>query len=185
MQYSNGMNGPWSEIEVVFPVRTMDTNLAGIIKPDGSFLGFLRIWTTGSEIHLVTASDWKNGTTYTQQDKILFPELTPILTEDPFLYMDCNGGYHAIFHNMSPNDIQTLCGGHAYSTDGINWVYGGAIFGNTVNFTDGTTKTYSRRERPHFVFADDGCTPIALTNGVQYGGQFGDATFSLLQPVKH
>ncbi len=67
------------------------------------------------------------------------------------------------------------CGGHAYSVDGVNWIYGGASFGNTVQFTDNTNVTFSRRERLHFVFADDKSTPIALTNGVQYGGEYGDA----------
>ena len=39
-----------------------------------------------------------------------------------------------------------------------------------VEYTDGTNFTYSRRERPHFVFGDDECTSIAFTNGTQYWG---------------
>eukprot|EP01084_Bolivina_argentea_P270673 460311_1 len=188
MQYAeaNNFNGPWYRT-VIFPERSPsfpDTNLAGVILNNGSFVGFLRLWTTGSEIHLVTSNNWKNGSDYIQHSQILFPQLVPALAEDPFLWLDCNGGYHAIFHNMSPDDLQTLCGGHAYSADGVNWIYGGSAFGNTVQFTDNTDFTFSRRERPHLVFGDDKCTPIALTNGAQYGGQYGDATYTLLQPVK-
>ena len=186
MQYSMNPNGPWSEPEIVFPLRITDTNLAGIIKPDGTFVGLDRMWSQyGSQMHVVMASDWKNGSTYTQYGPILFPELVPLLTEDPFVYLDCNGGYHAIFHNMSPNGDSRLCGGHAYSLDGLNWVYNGMIYNNTIIFNDGSNITYSRRERPHFIFDNDGCTPIALTTGVDYGGQYGDATFTFLQPINH
>ena len=87
---------------------------------------------------------------------------------------------------MSPDDLQQICGGHAYSENGVDWIYTGYAYNNIVEFTDGSSITYGRRERPHFIFdSDDKCTPIALTNGVQYGGEYGDATFTLLQPVKH
>eukprot|EP01084_Bolivina_argentea_P238247 400262_1 len=191
MQYSNDMK-TWSDEIVVFPLRTektgLDTNLAGVIKENGEFIGLMRIWddnTAGSEMHLATASNWKDGSTYKQHSEILFPELVPILTEDPFVYVDCNGYYHAIFHNMSPNNMQQVCGGHAFSEDGMNWIYTGYIYSNVVDFTDGSTFMFERRERPHFVFDDDGCTPIALTNGVQWGGVYDDSTYTLLQPIKH
>lgn len=86
---------------------------------------------------------------------------------------------------MSPDNMQQVCGGHAYSLDGTNWIYTGYIYNNIVDFSDGTTITYDRRERPHFIFDDDGCTPIALSNGIQYGGTYGDATFTLIQPIAH
>merc|ERR1712176_1577070 len=141
-------------------------------------------WTDGSVIHLVISDDWKDSDQYIIYDTILFPQLVWPETEDPFIYLHCNGMYHAIFHNMSPT-IQHIPGGHAYSMDGINWIYAGSIYGNTVQYTDGTNFIFSRRERPHFIFDIDDCTPIALTNGAQYGGQYGDATFTLLQPIKH
>eukprot|EP01084_Bolivina_argentea_P162424 282673_1 len=195
MQYStNGPDGPWSEPIVIFANRTGtilkqtdDTNLAGIVLKNGTFIGMFRVghWSTdGSEIHLVVSDDWKNNDKYIIDGSVLFPQLVPIATEDPFLYVDCNGGYHAIFHNMSPTS-QGIPGGHAYSNDGVNWIYAGSIYGNVVEYIDGSSFRFTRRERPHFVFADDDCTPIALTNGAQYGGKYGDATFTLLQPIKH
>eukprot|EP01084_Bolivina_argentea_P171025 296309_1 len=193
MEYSiNGPGGPWSEPIVIFSNRsgtilkqTDDTNLAGIILKNHTFIGMFRVghWNTdGSEVHLVVSNDWKNSDKYVIDDTILFPQLVPIATEDPFLYRDCDGGYHAIFHNMSPTRI-VHPGGHAFSVDGLNWIYAGYIYTNKVEYTDGSTFTFSRRERPHFIFADDVCSPIALTTGVQYGGKYGDATFTLIQPI--
>jgi hypothetical protein len=63
-----------------------------------------------------------------------------------------------------------------------------------VSFTDGTSFSFTRRERPHLVWqATNGETwetkvPIALTNGVEYGsaantaGQ--DMIFTLMQPLR-
>ena len=188
MSYSMDPNGPWSDpVPVVAPEpRRGDTNFAPVILKDGSLVGFSRRWLQdGSRNHLVTASNWNDPSTYVESQEEIWPHLPGPGTEDPFLYLDGNGRFHAIFHNMYPEDNQENCGGHAYSMDGKNWVYGGKAFDNHVVFTDGGAFTFSRRERPHFVFAQDGVTPLALTNGAQYGGKYGDATYTLLQPVGH
>ena len=104
-------------------------------------------------------------------------------TEDPFVW-ESDGHFHALFHAMDPGDDQTYCGGHAFSEDGLSWTYSGIAFSNLVNFTDGSSFAFSRRERPHLLFAPDK-TPIALSNGVQYGGPFGDAVFTLVQNIQH
>eukprot|EP00755_Sulcionema_specki_P033638 Sspe_Gene.2299::Locus_757_Transcript_1_1_Confidence_1.000_Length_1588::g.2299::m.2299 len=190
MQHAPSPNGPWSPPTVIFPHRTLplkpddDTNLAGVIEPSGEFVGLFRIWGgNGSTVHRVGSPDWKNGAAYDWDREVLFPQLGGGGTEDPFVYKDCRGRYHALFHNKYPDNAAEVVGGHAYSSDGKVWVYSGSCYGSTVSFDDGTTTSFSRRERPHFVFADDGCTPIALTTGVQYGGKYGDATLTLLQPV--
>ena len=190
MSYSNTPNGPWSKPVAILGLgRLVDTNFAAVILNDSRLIGFARAWInvpspfTASRMHLVLASDWKDPTTYKESPDDLFPHIAANGVEDPFLYRDQNGYFHAIFHNMYPGDIQESCGGHAYSVDGIHWTFGGRSFGNRVEFTDGSSFTFTRRERPHFVFADDGVTPIALTNGAQYGGKYGDATYTLLQPI--
>eukprot|EP01083_Nonionella_stella_P170294 579227_1 len=178
---SGSPNGPWNRT-VIFPTKPTtqgDTNLAGVITQNGTFIGLMRYWIkTGSQIHLVTSMDWKDGSKYLISELLLFPQLISGYTEDPFVYVDCNGHYHAIFHNMSPGG-QALCGGHAYSANGIDWIYAGSSYGNHVEFTNGANFTFSRRERPHLIFDEDGCTPIALTNGAQYGGEYHDATYTL------
>ena len=58
MQYSTDLSN-WSQETVVFPLRTektgLDTNLAGVIKDNGQFVGLMRIWddnTAGSEVNI-------------------------------------------------------------------------------------------------------------------------------------
>ena len=88
-------------------------------------------------------------------------------------------------------DDERLCGGHAFSVDGRNWTFTGTAWSNVVEFTDGSSYIFSRRERPHLVFGDsrDPFRISALTTGVQYGtgspvalpGE--DACYTLYQPV--
>jgi len=103
-----------------------------------------------------------------------------------------------VFHNQIEDDDERLCGGHAFSEDGVTWSFTGTAWSNAVDFTDTTgtalyTRRYdfSRRERPHFIFSD-AAHPyriVALTTGVQFGlgspiaqkGQ--DACYTSLQPV--
>ena len=81
--------------------------------------------------------------------------------EDPYLYTDTEGSYHALFHAFTPRTAVTkgegglvFPGSHAFSLDGRAWVYTGAAYSNRVVFTDGTATLLARRERPHLVFAD-------------------------------
>ena len=67
-----------------------------------------------------------------------------------------------------------------------------------VNFTDGTSFAFSRRERPHIIWAapsgggSGGAAaapqPIALTNGVEYGAHANtageDTIYTLMQPLR-
>ena len=68
----------------------------------------------------------------------------------------------------------------------MKWTVTGAAYGNTVAFKDGSTHAYTRRERPHLLWKDD--VPLALTNGVQYGGKAnapnGDGVFTLSQGLR-
>ena len=55
--------------------------------------------------------------------------------EDPFLYTDRGGIFHAVFHNQIENDNERLSGGHAYSEDGRAWTFTGTSWSNVVEFT--------------------------------------------------
>ena len=189
MSFSNTPNGPWSNpVAILGPKRHMDTNFSPVILKNGSLVGFSR-WAvgdvpfSGGRMHLVVASNWKDPTTYIESPHDVFQNLTNGGCEDPFLYLDKNGYYHAILHNLYPNFYGYNCGGHAFSKDGLQWTYGGRAYGNTVQFTDGNSFVFSRRERPHLVFAEDDVTPVALTTSAQYGGQYFDASYTLLQPI--
>ena len=166
----------WSDPINIEIIGHGDSNFAAVINNDSSLVGMIR----GK---LVTATNWKDNSTYIVHSNSLWPGIS---TEDFYVYQDCNGYYHALFHNMDPYDDQTLCGAHAFSMDGINWEYGGYAFGNNVQFTDNTQFTFKRRERPHLIFdVKDGCTPVALTSAAEYGGVHGDKSYTLLQPINH
>ena len=191
--------GPWSPPLKLLDMggREPDTNLAPVILPNGSLVGIWRTWGDsscphvhgGSCPHLVTASHWKNASTYVFRSDALFPELGTRGSEDPALYLDAHGRFHALFHNMDPcpdYPCPEVAGGHAFSADGVVWIYTGVAYNSTGYYTDGTRFSFGRRERPHPVMAADGYTIVALTTGVNYADKstaHGDATFTFLQPV--
>jgi len=201
MIYATNPYGPWSKPVQLFKSQAnftnLDTNLAVVILPNNSVVGIARNEgpPTIDLTHLVTAEDWRDPDSYKARwNSLLFPNTTVVNergVEDPFLYMDGQGMFHAIFHNQIEKDDERLCGAHAYSVNGLDWVFTGTAWGNVVNFTDGLVYKFSRRERPHFVFGDrtDPFKITALTTGVQYGphapisADGEDACFTLLQPV--
>ena len=190
-----GPAGPWSSPSILFSAQAnftnMDTNLAVTINDDGSVIGIGRTGgsPTGIIAHLVTASNWRDPASYKMHEEMLFENTTLVDAsgvEDPFVYVDKSGIFHAIFHSQIESDDERLCGGHAYSADGNSWHFTGTSWSNRVTFEDGSTYAFSRRERPHFVFRDN--TIVALTTSVQTPGPVSldgqDASYTLLQKVR-
>ena len=100
---------------------------------------------------------------------------------------------HAMFHNMvggwhKPRYNNTLVGAHAYSVDGgQSWVATGIAFDLTARFTDGSTREFLRRERPHVVL-DKAGNPAFLASGVSYdlgfdAGAGTEPSFTFVQPI--
>ena len=46
----------------------------------------------------------------------------------------------------------------------------GSAYDHHVTLDNGTQMEFTKRERPHLVFAPDGMTPLALTNGAGIDG---------------
>ena len=125
------------------------------------------------------------------------PALPDSNVEDPALWVDRHGAFHAVFHAMDVPGQAGLphVGGHAYSVDGAEWVYTGTAYGGAANYSDGSWQAFLRRERPHLLFAADGFTPVALSNGVQFAETAGarcdiggvpstcDPIFTLVTPI--
>ena len=96
------------------------------------------------------------------------------------MIQDSQGHFHCITHSYDQ------CGYHSFSTDGWQWSFAPVVDGDTdlcaftytVAFEDGSSRQFSRRERPHIVM--DGHAPIALTTAVTYRD---DASYTLLQPI--
>ena len=176
--------GPWSDpVRVIDSApRDTDTNFAGVVLPDGGVVGMSRRPKDGgSRMHLVTSDDYTNGTSYVEGAAHLFPEVPVWYLEDPFLWRDCEGNFHAVFHRLMPNGPSGMDGVHAFSTDGTSWVFGGLAFNDVVSFDNGTNKTFHTRERPHVVLdPKDGCTVLAITSGAILQPT-GDISYTLLQ----
>ena len=87
--------------------------------------------------------------------------------EDPSVFKDHRGNYHMLFNALPYKCVPKLLqGGHAWSTDGINWSTPRiGAFNTTIQFTDDTSMTCERRERPQMVLDKDK-KPIALVTGV-------------------
>ena len=67
---------------------------------------------------------------------------------------------------------------------GLDWSR--SVWPANVTFTDGSVATVRQRERPHVVMGADGYTPVALSTGFAAmgdGGEFGDKTWTLVQPL--
>lgn len=66
VSWSESPTGPWSTPLQLISVgaRQSDTNLAPVLRADGSLVGIWRTWDGGSWPHLVTASNWKDPKTY-------------------------------------------------------------------------------------------------------------------------
>ena len=197
--------GPWSKPQRLFAAQAnetnADTNLAVVILANGSAVGIGRTWgpPTGVIVHLVLAADWRDAGSYVGRwDRLLFPNTTRVPNaglEDPFVYVDRRGVFHAVFHNQIEADDERLCGGHAYSEDGLRWTFSGTAWSNEVALVSPAGAAYnysfSRRERPHLVFGDphDAHRITALTTGVQFGSKAPvsvkgeDACYTLLQEV--
>ena len=62
----------------------------------------------------------------------------------------------------------------------------GSAYWENATLTDGRSVEFTKRERPHLVFAEDGVTPLALTNGagVDGVGKHGDHTWTFLQLLR-
>ena len=138
----------------------------------------------------MTAADYKNASSYVFHREQMFPKLADKGSEDPAVYRDAKGRYHALFHNMFPcpnYPCPEVAGAHAFSEDGVRWNYTGVAWDSTGHYNDGTPFAFFRRERPHPVMAADGTTIVALSTGVEYRDKTTagtDATFTFLQPVQ-
>ena len=182
MRYADNPNGPWSEAQYIPTADGIDSNLAGYIYPNGSFIGIFR---TGNYISGMYADNWKNNASYRWYNVTLTP---PNHGEDPFMWMDENNILHTIWH---AGGWGVPFGYHRFSNDnGKTWVgfdYDLQTYNNTVYFDDGDIITYQRMERPHLIFDKDGYTPIALTNGAERGSPnqqfYPDYTYTILRPV--
>jgi len=198
MHHSSSPTGPW------IPAKTTPgscNNPAPAFHPNGT------LFLICNDFSVTSAATWdaeftpKRGMPkhYSDHDRNW---------EDPTLWFDRRGNWHILYHVycMKPFSAGKECySGHAFSTDGFDWTFSDVEpFGGEVHFTDGTSTTYSTRERPQVIFAEgDTTTPVGFVGGVSsqplgpwcdscYKGTCSqckittgrDWTYTVLQPLK-
>jgi hypothetical protein len=198
--------GPWSAPVLVLQPNMsswgglpalVDTNLAMTVLPDGSAIGIWRKCENTDEFgstcvsecctfpHLLRASNWRDAATYMPDSaRRLFPNILPYGSEDPFVWREADGSIHAILHDEQGPSRCTALGRHSYSLDnGSSWVYASSnAYDGNVSFTNGSSFTFYRRERPHLILDQHG-RPTHLTNGVQETTA-NDRSYTLVQKLR-
>ena len=108
--------------------------------------------------------------------------------EDPFIWRDNRGHFHMLTHSLEPDGgfgDGPKVGRHSFSrTIEGPWTFNNRTlaFSTLVEFSDGTSVDYYRRERPQLFFSEDGSmTPLYLTTGVQERGSA--MSYSVIQPL--
>ena len=214
MIWATSPEGPWSEPMLVINstkwnsdyfnktgrIATCDTNLNGIIRADGSFLGLWRRCETDqlhTIPHTLVASDWRNASTYMPDPHPLFV-LGGSGAEDPsniWVTTSADGttAYHALFHDEQATRcmLATGCsanGRHAFSLDGSAWRYASEdAWTRNVSWTDGSMLTANTRARPHVVLDKNGRL-THLSTGLEMGAGGGaagsDYVWTLVTPLR-
>ncbi|KAK6068714.1 hypothetical protein SCUP515_09417 [Seiridium cupressi] len=182
--------GPWTPFELIL----------SSLEPQSTNPAPWPLWEPGNptdqivlgvEDDALYLGNQYNGTyelLYTQQWNT--SEYSPTWTEDPFLWRDKRGNWHFLAHwmiDLVEYDGQQWprVGAHMYARNLTGpWTFKQQeAFNSTVTFTDGSTQTFKRRERPKLFFSDDGeMTPLYLINGVQEMNQSGPS-YTLVQPI--
>lgn len=113
------------------------------------------IYTTPS---LATGSTWSVFSTISHEQPN-YPAYD-YHVEDPFLFVDARGNWHIVNHaysnvqfdNCDASDVSA----HFFSPDGVTWSYSQQPYGHTVEYDDGTSRSYVTLERPNIHFGADG-----------------------------
>ena len=109
----------------------------------------------------------------------LVPLAEPLISdfnEDPFVFRDRRGHFHALLHGS-----YCECGTHYFSADGLRWAKSaGNAYDNRVEWEGGGSTVLVRRDRPQLHFAADGRPTHVLTGAVDQGRPSGES-YTLLQ----
>jgi len=184
LAYSSSPTGPFTPLgSAILTGRSgqwdsMVTNPAAWIFPNGTVLLVYRGKSSNNTelLGIASAPTWKGPYTRLSND----PIFVCAGAEDPYVWEDTDGTFHILFNDKW--ESSTGVGGHAYSEDGLHWTFANTkAYTTTVKWTNGTSSTMHRRERPQ-VFFDSNMNPTVLFNGVQPSSS-DDHTFTLANPI--
>lgn len=180
---STSIRGPWTP----FHITINGTNPAPwpLYSPSDKTS---KIALAVEDFKIFTAPDWSG--TYTRANEDVSwntSDYSPTWTEDPFIWRDKRGNWHALAHWMidivEKNGTKyPRVGAHMFSRQlESGWTFKvQEAISSTVAFTDGAVETFNRRERSKIFFHED-MTPLYLVSGVQALGA--KSSFTLVQPI--
>lgn len=150
--YSKSIAGPWTRVEnVAMPF----SNPAPLVRNDGSIYVFGRKSVNGIRIAQGYTAPAFNGTyTILKDSQNLLPGKNQL--EDPTIWWAA-GQYNVILSDFRGDATGVnKNGAQYYSTDGLNYlpVAPESVYTKTVNYDDGSSLTFRRRERP-FVYVNE------------------------------
>jgi hypothetical protein len=157
---SDAVTGPWTRSDR--PV-ILASNPAPLARPDGSIYVFCRLRDPAGVNRGVvyTAPGYQGPYTVVAQGDNLLPDHCEL--EDPTIWW-ANQQYNLLVNDWKSKATGIFkAGAQYYSTDGIHYQFRTRepVFTKTVPYDDGTSETFSRRERP-FVYPDEHGAIIAL-----------------------
>jgi len=157
---ADAVTGPWTRLDK--PVIRA-SNPAPLVRPDASVYVFCRLRDSAAVNRGVafTAPDYRGPYTVVAKGDNLLPNQGEL--EDPTIWW-ANQQYNILLNDWKGHATGISKGGAQYfSRDGVHYelVTREAVFTKTVPFDDGTSETFSRRERP-FVYANEKGEIIAL-----------------------
>jgi hypothetical protein len=134
----------------------------------------------GERLGLADAAHW-NDSTYVKRagPPIVGPENGTGSHEDPFVWVDRRGNYHALTHNQGDGNrcgsssAGHSCGAHLFSRDSYRWgISSKAAYSSAVRLkSNASVVNTGTRQRPQLVFSDDGARrPLYLFNGASFEG---------------
>ena len=152
LSYSSSANGPWTTLaRPLLRPRPgkwdfFVTNPSVHIMGNGTILMAYRAGNAshgpnGGRTGIAVAPSWE-APFERVSDKPVYPDVN----EDPGLFVDARGNFHIVSHYWKHGP-----GGHAFSADGRSWSFAGQAYGFEMNYTDGSSVTLKRRERPQVV----------------------------------
>ncbi|MHC4506280.1 MAG: glycoside hydrolase family protein [Planctomycetota bacterium] len=163
------IEGPWQRSDREIPLTDDANNPAPCVRPDGSVLLAYR---TRELVVNVARADAVDGEYATVAEDV-FPDG---MLEDPDLYF-AGGQYHMIVEdNQGVLTGSVRHGGHLVSADGVRWKPhdSAEAYTHHLEWTDGTSVTATRRERPDMFNDEEGAKgngePTHLLTGVLLDG---------------
>ncbi|KAF1848452.1 uncharacterized protein K460DRAFT_364443 [Cucurbitaria berberidis CBS 394.84] len=189
---ASSIQGPWSKFHITvngtnpapFPVLSASSH-------QGSDAIDSRIALAAEDLKIYVADRWDAAYKLVHTTPPWnTSDYSPTWTEDPFVWQDKRGHWHALAHWMidiveKKGTKYPRVGAHMFArTLQGRWNFKlHEAFNSTVAFTDGSVQTFNRRERPKVFFSEDGeMTPLYLVTGVQPLGTTA-LSYTLIQPI--